>query len=257
MAEDVPFWWHSVDLGEGVVSDGWKKPDELAAEWAALDLPDLRGCRVLDVGAWDGWFSFQAEAHGAARVVALDHYVWSLDLPAQQRYWAECRDAGVTPEPYHAVPGLWQPDALPGKRGFDTAHRARASKVESVVADFMATDLDALGTFDVVLYLGVLYHMRHPLLALERLAQVTGRLAVIETEFVAVTGFEHHALCEFYETNELAADVSNWWAPNLKALVGMCRAAGFTRVEYHDDGRSQPPPEGGLHRFRLAVRAWK
>jgi hypothetical protein len=39
------------------------------------------------------------------------------------------------------------------------------------------------------------------------------------------------ALCEFFESNELNADSSNWWAPNRKALTGMCRAAGFSRVE--------------------------
>lgn len=254
-----PFWWHSIDLGEGVVTEGWKKPTDLAAEWAALGLgpDDLAGRSVLDIGAWDGWFSFEAERLGAARVVALDHYVWSLDLVAQQRYWQECREGGVAPEPYHTVPGLWQPEALPGKVGFDTARAARGSRVESVVADFMATDLGTLGTFDVVLYLGVLYHMRHPLLALERVAQVTGKVAVIETEAVAVAGAEHHGLCEFFETNELASDVSNWWAPNLRALAGMCRAAGFARVEWHDHGRASPPPGEPVHRFRVVVKAWK
>jgi tRNA (mo5U34)-methyltransferase len=257
MAESVPFWWHSIDLGHEVVTSGWKKPEDLAAEWAALDLPDLTGRTVLDIGAWDGWFSFEAERRGAARVVALDHYVWSLDLAAQQRYWEECRATGTVPQAYHAVPGLWQPDALPGKRGFDTAHRARESRVESMVADFMTADLERLGSFDVVLFLGVLYHLRHPLLALERLAQVTGQVALIETEAVAVPGFEHHAFCEFFETNELGSDVSNWWAPNLRALLGMCRAAGFARVECRDDGRSRPRSRDALHRYRVVVRAWK
>lgn len=254
--EAVPFWWHSIDVGDGLVTPGWKKPEHLAAEWASLDLPDLSGRTVLDIGAWDGWFSFQAEEAGASRVVALDHYVWSLDLGAQQRYWAACRDEGKVPEPYHSLPELWKPADLPGKKGFDTAHRARGSSVKSVAADFMSADLDALGTFDVVLYLGVLYHMRHPLLALERLAQVTGRLAVIETEAVAVPGFEGHALCEFFEGAELAHDVSNWWSPNVRALMGMCRAAGFRRVECRDDGQIVPPTDA-LHRFRVVVRAWK
>lgn len=260
MARSVPFWWHSVDLGRGVIAPGWKKPHDLASEWAALGL-DVRGRTVLDIGAWDGWFSFEAERRNAGRIVALDHYVWSLDLGAQQRYWAECQARGVTPEPYHTIPHLWQPEALPGKQGFDTAHRARASRVESVVADFMEADLDGLGTFDVVLYLGVLYHMRHPLLALERLARVTATVAVIETEAVALPGYEHLACCEFFETSELAADVSNWWAPSLPALAGMCRAAGFRRVEWTDDGRSEPAPSergsDALHRYRVVVRAWK
>jgi tRNA (mo5U34)-methyltransferase len=169
-ADTVPFWWHSIDLGDGVVTDGRKSAQQLDEEWRALGLPDLRGKTVLDVGAWDGWFSFQAERHGAARVVALDHYVWSMDLARQQKYWEDCMAAGVVPEPYHTKPELWRPQELPGKVGFDTAHRALGSRVESVVADFMTVDLERIGTFDVVLFLGVLYHVRHPMLALERLA---------------------------------------------------------------------------------------
>jgi len=95
----------------------------------------------------------------------------------------------------------------------------------------MTADLEKLGSFDVVLYLGVLYHLRNPLLALERLVTLTGEVAIIESEAIVIPGFEHRAFCEFYETNELADDPSNWWAPNLTALRGMCRAAGFARVE--------------------------
>ncbi|MFP5318296.1 MAG: class I SAM-dependent methyltransferase [Acidimicrobiia bacterium] len=256
-ADNVGFWWHSIDLGEGVVTPGRKSAELLAAEWDALDLPDLRGKAVLDVGAWDGYFSFEAERRGAARVVALDHYVWSMDLPRQQRYWAECMEAGTAPEPYHELPELWKPDELPGKAGFNTAHRCRDSKVEAVVGDFMTMDLDRLGTFDVVLFLGVLYHVRHPLLALERLARITRQLLVIETEAVAVPGFEHHGFCEFFESNELNGDVSNWWAPNRRAVVGMCRAAGFGHVESREDPSSRPRSREALHRYRLVVRAWK
>ena len=256
-AENVGFWWHSIDLGNGVVTPGRKTADQLAAEWDSLELPDLRGKTVLDIGAWDGYFSFEAERRGAARVVALDHYMWSMDIPRQQQYWEECWTTGKVPEPYHTLPELWRPDALPGKAGFDTAHRARESRVEAVVGDIMTVDLDRLGTFDVVLFLGVLYHVRHPLLALERLARLTNDLLVIETEAVAVPGFEHHAFCEFFESNELNGDVSNWWAPNRRAVVGMCRAAGFDTVESREDTVSRPASRDALHRYRLVVRARK
>src|SRR5439155_2446307 len=114
------------------------------------------------------------------------------------------------------------------KRGFDTAHRARRSTVESRVADFMTMPLDEC--FDVVLFLGVLYHMKDPLGSLERVAAVTKNLAVIETEAMVVPGHAR-ALCEFLESDELAGDVTNWWVPNEAALLGLCRAAGFARVE--------------------------
>ncbi len=256
-AQNVGFWWHSIDLGDGVVTDGKKSADQLAAEWAALELPDLRGKTVLDVGAWDGYFSFQAERHGAARVVALDHYSWSLDLPRMQQYRQECGANGTVPVPYESLPELWRPQELPGKAGFDTAHRALGSSVESVVGDFMTMDLDRLGPFDVVLYLGVLPRMRHPLLALERLARVARELLVIETEAVAVPGFEHHAFGEFFESNELDGDISNWWAFNRRAVAALCRTAGFARVESRNDPRSRPPRPDTLHRYRLVLRAWK
>jgi tRNA (mo5U34)-methyltransferase len=258
MAESVPFWWHSIDLGEGVVTKGEIPADVLAETLRNLQLPDLRGRTVLDIGAFDGFYSFAAERQGAKRVLALDHYVWSLDLAATMRYWRECRDQGTTPQPYHTVAANWHPDLLPGKQAYDTAHKALGSRVETRVADFMEMDLADLGTFDVVLYLGVLYHMENPFHALKRLAAVTGELAVIETEAAAFPGYENHAVCEFFETDELNHDVSNWWAPNAKALIGMCRAAGFRRVEILV-GPPQAPPDSApeVLRYRAVAHAWK
>jgi tRNA (mo5U34)-methyltransferase len=230
MAQSVPFWWHSIDLGNGVTTNGFRSLEELTQQLKLLQLPDLQGKSVLDIGAWDGFFSFEAERRGARRVLALDHYVWSIDLPEHMKYWQECKEQGIIPEQFHKMP-YWQPSELPGKRAYDTAHRTLNSKVETLVADFMEMELNEIGTFDIVLYLGVLYHMENPLEALKRVATVTKEVAIIETEAVVFPGYEHLAVCEFFESNELNADVSNWWAPNEKALVGMCRAAGFKRVE--------------------------
>ena len=80
MAESVGFWWHSIDLGQGVVTKGFKTPETLQHELESLRLPDLRDKTVLDIGAWDGFFSFEAEKRGAKRVVAFDHHIWSVDL---------------------------------------------------------------------------------------------------------------------------------------------------------------------------------
>ncbi len=256
-AETVPFWYHSIDLFDGIASSGQKKADELARDWAALGVPDLRGKSVLDVGAWDGYFSFRAEEAGAERVVALDHYAWSIDFARQQDYLDECKFNGVAPAPFHTMPSMWKPDELPGKVGFDTAHRARDSKVESVVGEFMTMDLDRLGRFDVVFYVNGFSRTRHPLLALERLAKVTNQVLLVQTEAVVVPGFEHKSFCEFFETNELKADMGLWWAPNRRALTGMCRAVGFTKVESRDDARSRPPRNDALHRYPLVLRAWK
>jgi tRNA (mo5U34)-methyltransferase len=153
----------------------------------------------------------------------------------------------------------YMPDKMPGKIGFETAHAALNSKVEMLVAEFMDTDLKKIGMFDVVLYLGSLYHMENPLLALRRVAKVTKEVAIIETEAAAFPNLEHSAICEFFESNELNGDVSNWWAPNEKALAGLCRAAGFARVE----SVIGPPPlvpeadTSAITRYRSVVHAWK
>lgn len=269
--KSVPFWWHSIDLGEGIVTPGHKTPDILRQEVKALRLPMMSGKSVLDIGAWDGFYSFDAEKRGAARVVALDHHVWSMDIPAMMSYWNDCKKKGIVPRQYDTVPGLWQPDVLPGKRGFELAHDVLRSKVSPVVADFTTMDLDTLGMFDITLYLGVLYHMQDPFGCLKRLARVTRELAVIETAAVCVPGFEDRPLCEFYESNELNADVSNWWAPSQTALVAMCRAAGFSRVDVMSTeprlgvGSAMVDAMGGALRvksqksisYRAIAHAWK
>lgn len=220
-------WFHSIDLGDGLVTKGLP-PSKLIAR----SFPDVAGKSVLDIGAWDGKYSFQAEAAGAVRVVALDHYVWRLDFRGRQAYYDDCESKGLLPDPEMVDRGfLIEDGSLPGKLGFDMAHRYLDSRVESVVDDFMTMDLEALGTFDVVLYLGVLYHMVDPIGALRRVRRVTGSLAVIETAAVHVPYYEGCNLVGFYAANELQGDYSNWFAPTATALGGMCRAAGFKSVE--------------------------
>jgi len=228
---EVPYWFHSIDLGGGVVTPGLKSSAWLAAEFANLGLSDLSGKSVLDVGSWDGYYAFAAERLGAERVVALDHYAWSSDLGAWEDYRRACVERGRPVQPAHTLPEVWHPETLPGRRGFDVAHAALESKVEVVVADLMDCDLEQLGSFDVVLYLGLLYHMKHPLLALERVAQVTRGTAIIETQAESFRTSERTALTRFYEGDELNHDPSNWWTFNEAALLSMCRAAGFGSAE--------------------------
>jgi tRNA (mo5U34)-methyltransferase len=248
MVEAVPYWWHSINLGQGVVTPGHKSPEYLAQELAALHLPDLRGKTVLDIGAFDGFYSFEAERRGAARVVALEHDSWLAEVGYTPEYQAECRRRGVPLKPARNPRDLVRiarpPQEQAGKRGFNTAHQALGSRVESVLADFMTTDLDQLGTFDVVLFLGVLYHLENPLGAVKRLARVTREVAVIETEAVLLLGQEHRSVCWFLEGDELNDDPSNWWAPNQKALTGLCRSAGFRRVDVCAGPETRVGPEG-------------
>lgn len=191
-------WFHSIDLGGGLLTPGMKSADQLALETQWLNLPSsLAGKSVLDIGAWDGYFSFEAERRGAARVVSLDHYVWSTDQKVFDAYHAAEKAAGRVPAPPDEAPGVWDPFTLPGRAGFDYAHRRLGSAAEPVVGDFMTMDLDRLGTFDITLFLGVLYHLKDPFAALRRLRQVTGGVAVIETASVVIPGWAEDNLWLF------------------------------------------------------------
>jgi tRNA (mo5U34)-methyltransferase len=205
-------WYHSIDLGGGVVTNG---VDDSPVRLARLDLPQsLAGMTVLDIGAWDGFFSFEAERRGASRVVAADYFSW------------------------HG-PG-WG-----SKAGFELARAALGSKVEDVDIDVMDLAPERIGQFDVVLFLGVLYHLRHPLLALERIASVTRTLLVLET-VVDMVGIRRPAAA-FYPGRELNDDPTNWWAPNVPALHGMLRSVGF------DEVRTVTPERSALYRAARAV----
>jgi tRNA (mo5U34)-methyltransferase len=114
--------------------------------------------------------------------------------------------------------------------------------VEPVVADFQTVDLARLGRFDVVLYLGVLYHMKEPLTCLERVRAVTKEVAVIETEALHLQGLEHEALLQFHAGSSLRTDFGNWYVPTIEALHNLCRAAGFSRVRTVN-GPPEPKPE--------------
>lgn len=70
-------WFHSFDLGEGEAISGLKRLDVLTKEADAIFANSVEGKSVLDIGAWDGFFSFEAERRGASRVVATDHFCWS------------------------------------------------------------------------------------------------------------------------------------------------------------------------------------
>ncbi len=245
-------WFHTVDLGDGLVTNGDSPDSQILAAPGAI--PDVAGKSVLDIGAWDGKYSYEAERAGAARVVALDHYVWKLDPIARAEYYQRCEAEGRLPDPEEIDYAFLTASDLPGKRGFDLLHEYLDSKVEAVVDDFMTMDLDTLGTFDVVLYFGVLYHMVDPIGALRRLHRVTGEVAVIETASVTVPGLEHESLCSFYAGNELHADYGNWFAPSEVALHGMCRAAGFRRVETKSATPTPPAPPTRRRRFRSRDR---
>jgi tRNA (mo5U34)-methyltransferase len=185
-------WFHSIDLGHGIVTPGL---DRSADKLARIELPaTLEGRTVLDIGAWDGFFSFEAERRGASRVLAVDSYCWS--------------GAG------------WGT-----QEGFNFARRVLGSRVEDCELDVGDLSPERVGTFDVVLFLGVLYHLKHPYAALERVASVARDLLILETH-VDLLHVRHPAVA-FYPWTDLDDDTTNWCGPNPPALEWMLRDVGF------------------------------
>ena len=187
-------WYHSMELPDGRVIEGLQSLEQLRGRLARFAFSeDLRGRRVLDIGAWDGWFSFEMERRGA-EVVAAD----IVERPT-----------------------------------FLAARDALGSRVRFVLSDIYHLSPAELGRFDIVLFLGVLYHLRHPLLALERVCELTTDVALVES-FVTDDGTDLTAppAMEFYETSELVGRFDNWCGPNTACLLAFCRSAGFATVDY-------------------------
>jgi tRNA (mo5U34)-methyltransferase len=185
-------WYHSLELPDGSVIHGLQTLDQLRTRIARFPIPeDLSGKRVLDIGAWDGWFSFEMERRGAS-VVALDST---------------------------------------RQEAFFEARRLLHSKVEYVVEDVCRLNPRDLGRFDIVLFFGVLYHLKHPLLALEKVFELTSWMACIESLVIDDPPSSAAPMMEFYEGTELSGGFDNWVGPNTACLMAFCRTAGFTRVE--------------------------
>ncbi len=226
-------WFHTIDLGQGIHTPGL---DNTPEKLERIRLPaDLSGKSVLDIGAWDGFFSFESERRGAERVVAVDSYCWDGDG------WAN-------------------------KSGFDLVHGHLNSLVEARRMEVLDVSAAQLGTFDVVLFLGVLYHLKYPLLALERVAEVTKDLLILETK-VDLLHSSAPAMA-FYRNAELNRDPTNWWAPNLSGLEQMLRDVGFNRFEIVSRPKSiwsrlfRRPSQPGqwwreTQQGRVTIHAWK
>jgi tRNA (mo5U34)-methyltransferase len=202
-------WFHNIQLG-GV----WTAPDHFlgdypASVWRAISpaLPqDLTGKTVLDLGCNGGFFSIQMKRRGAARVIGVD-----LD----PRYLAQARLA------------------------------AELTGVDVELRELSVYDVAALGErFDVVLFMGVLYHLRHPLLALDLIrAHVANDLLVFQSMLRGSDGrfevepdyplterdaLDHPAWPKLhFVERRYAGDETNWWIPNRACAEAMLRSAGF------------------------------
>jgi tRNA (mo5U34)-methyltransferase len=229
-------WFHRIDLGSGVITPG---EDESADKLARIHMPErLDGWSVLDIGAWDGFFSFEAERRGATRIVAVDPECWR--------------------EP------AWGPKGWGSRQPFDFARRVLGSSVEDVDMDLENLSPESVGEFDLVLFLGVFYHLPDPWLILRRAASVCRRLMIVETH-ADLQDLRRPAMA-FYP-GEVEGDPSNWWGPNGPLLEAMVRHEGFSRVEVFAENRSRRLGRAVVRRVqrrpyryqwgRLVVHAWR
>jgi tRNA (mo5U34)-methyltransferase len=211
-------WFHNIDL-HGVKT----APDHFLGDYPNIKwqrfahaVPDnLEGRSVLDVGCNAGFYSIEMKKRGAGRVVAIDSDDTYLE---QGRFAARVCGYG------------------------DIEFR-----------NMSVYDVGKLGErFDVVIFMGVLYHLRHPLLALDILREsVVDDLMIFQSmqrgsrkvapvaadyEFWDSEVFERegYPLMYFVE-QKYAHDGTNWWIPNRAAVEAMLRSSGFTIVDHPED----------------------
>jgi tRNA (mo5U34)-methyltransferase len=187
--DGYPHWYHRIELAPGLVTPGINDSDHVLA---MLDLPaDLRGKRVLDIGARDGYFSFICEKRGAS-VTAVDY------MPAVAT-------------------------------GFAIAASILASRVRYVQENIYRLTTERFGKFDIILMLGLLYHLRDPLGAIDIARDLCENRLLLET-YVCDEEFpelDNVPIMRFCPGSSLNSDPTNYWAPNSACVKAMLREAAF------------------------------
>lgn len=227
---DMPYWYHKIDLGFGVVTPGWSPvhPDRYCIP------QDLTGKRVLDIGSWDGYWTWEALKWGAAEVVAIDDFSDNLGAlkEGQRTGWETfdlCAEAfGFECTEHTSVVQKW----------FKNNNDQKCSRCEMNVYDISE---ELMGRFDVVFFFGTIYHLKHPLLALEKISDICDGSLHIETasldEYSPYRGGigggfnRNEHVMEFYPDKEYGSNKSNWWAPTLECLGAMMRSVGFVDID--------------------------
>ena len=194
-------WHHQIPLGYGIITHGiWDTPKD----FKRMCFPDsLNNLTVLDIGAWDGYYSFKSEELGAKYVLATDWEVWN-----GKRH------------------GL--PDEPPQKDTFDLAKRVLRSTVDDKIVNVYDMTPIVTGVFNVVLFLGVFYHLWHPMLALERIAALNSDVIILESTFRYSP--EGQPILYFI-ADRYDNDPTVWYIPTIACLCDMLRAVGYKKTE--------------------------
>jgi len=185
------------DFGGGVTTKPRHVRRRFERRLRLLKLPDVAGKSVLDIGAWDGYFSFEFERRGARRVLAVD---------------------------------VWDEGAL---EAFLLARTHFSSKVEHQRIDAHDLSPDRVGTFDIVFCAGLLYHLRHPLNGLERIRSVTGEQLILETVSLIPALHEWVPLMTFFPGDKDARNHAwhHGGFPTKQWVLDALQAVGFSRAD--------------------------
>jgi tRNA (mo5U34)-methyltransferase len=193
------YWFHKMDLGHGIVTGGWSEPAVDKLPFYGLP-EDMSGARVLDIGCAEGFFTFEAERRGAAEVVAIDSF----------------------------------PDSV---RRFNLVRDVLGMKSQAYLTNVYDLSEKTFGTFDVVMYFGVSYHLRHPLLALEKIFEVcTGTLHMQTASFLnealgdVSASLFHPFGIESGPPEARVLDPTVFWVPNAACVSAMLSHVGFVNV---------------------------
>lgn len=221
MIAAYPRWYHRIEVRPGIITPGI---NDSPANLQMLQLPtDCSGMRVLDIGARDGFFSFELERRGAD-VLAVDY------VPAEET-------------------------------GFQIAAQLLGSRVVFRQANIYNLTPDELGTFDLVLFLGLLYHLPDPIRAMRTVRRLCSWRMYLETLVIddvlpmadgsetSLTalgdGLAAIPLMQFFPGSSGGGDPTNYWGPNVRCVEAMLAETEF-RVE-----RVARVPRRGL--FQCAV----
>lgn len=196
--EAEPYWFHRIEVLPGFHTPGWSDPAVEKLPYFGLP-EDLTGLRVLDIGCAEGFFSFEAERRGAREVIGIDSFPASV-------------------------------------RRFNIVKAARQSNATAFLTNVYDLDPERLGTFDLVLFYGVFYHLKHPQYALERIRSVcTGEL-LFQTHMYEEPAVEGTPWARFYPHGMLSGSESQdfdptvFWLFNSACCVAMLDHVGFTDV---------------------------
>jgi len=186
LVASIPHWHHRFEIFPGITTPGTYDPAFLLAK---MKLPEeLHGKRVLDIGASDGFFTLEMARRGA-RVVAIDYR---------------------------------------GKEshGFGVMEKLNGIEVEYHQMNLYNLSAERFGQFDIIVFMGVLYHLPDMLRALAKIREMSVGTMFLETH--ADTSLDSKvAAARYYRGSSLAGDITNFWSPNRRCVLDMLEDAGF------------------------------